>query len=139
MRRYAAWHESEPGFKTQAEVEAWIANQDDPENWRVVATSDDFENNCAGEQYRKEEEEKRIQKKITDAVEAERQRIFNKRVLADDLTEAFINYQHRLECPMPSATETKEAIILKYRSDPIFHAKVDSLVAGVMQIVSKHT
>ena len=64
--------------------------------------------------------------------------MIDKKALADDLTEAFINYQHRLDCPMPSATETKAAIILKYRSDPLFHAKVDSLVAGVMQIVSKH-
>lgn len=65
--------------------------------------------------------------------------MIDKRALAEELTEAFINYQHRLDCPMPSATETKESIILKYRTDYIFHAKVDSLVSGVMQIVSKHT
>lgn len=65
--------------------------------------------------------------------------MIDKRALADDLTDAFVNYQHRLDCPMPSATETKESIILKYRSNPIFRAKVDSLVAGVLQIVSKHT
>ena len=65
--------------------------------------------------------------------------MLDKRALHDELTEAFIVYQHRLEQPFPSATETKEAMIQKYMSDPLFHAKVASLVSGVMQIVSKHT
>lgn len=65
--------------------------------------------------------------------------MIDKRALAEDLTDAFIEYQHRLDFPMPSPTETKEAVILKYRNDPMFHAKVNSLVAGVMRIVSKHT
>jgi len=62
----------------------------------------------------------------------------DRRSLADDLTDAFINYQHRLDCPMPTATETPESIILKYRSDPLFHAKVESLAGGVMHILDKY-
>ena len=58
--------------------------------------------------------------------------------LQEELTDAFIAYQYRLENPFPSATETKEARILKYRTDPIFHAKVASMVSGVMHIVGKH-
>ncbi len=63
----------------------------------------------------------------------------SKKALYDDLIEAFINYQYRLEHPMPNATETEETRILKYRNDPIFHAKVESLAAGVMHIIDKHT
>ena len=62
----------------------------------------------------------------------------NKLTLRDELTDAFIHYQHRLDCPFPIATETTESIIQKYRTDPIFHAKVMSLVSGVMCIVDKH-
>ncbi len=58
--------------------------------------------------------------------------------LADDLTKAFINYQHRLDCPMPSATESPEAVRLKYMKDSLFHAKVDSLVGGVLHILDKY-
>ena len=65
--------------------------------------------------------------------------MIDKRALHDELTEAFIGYQHRLDQPFPSATESPEAIRLKYMNDPIFHAKVASLVSGVMHIVSKHT
>lgn len=64
--------------------------------------------------------------------------MIDKRALANDLTDAFIDYQHRLDLPMQSTTETKAAIILKYQHDPIFRARVDSLVSGVMSIVSKH-
>lgn len=62
----------------------------------------------------------------------------NKNALLDDLRVAFIQYQHRLDFPMPSTTETPEAIQLKYLNDPVFHAKVDSLACGVMQIIDKH-
>jgi hypothetical protein len=58
--------------------------------------------------------------------------------LYNDLTEAFIVYQYRLDNPMPAPNETMEVMILKYRSDPIFNAKVKSMVSGVMHIVSKH-
>ena len=60
------------------------------------------------------------------------------RALRDELTDAFIHYQHRLDCPFPSDMETTDGIIQKYRTDHIFHAKVMSLVSGVMCIVDKH-
>ena len=62
----------------------------------------------------------------------------DKQALREELTDAFIVYQYRLDQPFPSATETREAMILKYRNDPLFHAKVTSMVSGVMYIVSKH-
>lgn len=62
----------------------------------------------------------------------------DKKALASELTDAFIQYQHRLENPMPTANETLYMLKLKYHTDTMFRLKVDSLVAGVMQIVSKH-
>lgn len=64
--------------------------------------------------------------------------MIDKIALLDALTKAFIGYQHRLDCPMPIPHETEEMTILKYRTDPIFHAKVRALVSGVMQIVGEH-
>lgn len=64
--------------------------------------------------------------------------MIDKKALSDALTEAFIGYQHRLDCPLPTPHETEEMIILKYKTDPIFHTKVRSLVSGVMRIVNKH-
>lgn len=55
-----------------------------------------------------------------------------------ELTEAFIGYQHRLDNPFPSSTETEAAVRAKYMNDPVFHAKVRSLVVGVMDIVSRN-
>lgn len=57
-----------------------------------------------------------------------------------DLTEAFINFQHRLENPMPlnARSEDIETKIMRYRTDTIFHSKVASMTAHVMNIVSKH-
>jgi len=63
--------------------------------------------------------------------------MIDKNKLHTDLTDLFITYQYRLDCPMPSKTETKEAIILKYRNDPLFHNKVNALVAAVMFTVNK--
>ena len=64
--------------------------------------------------------------------------MIDKKALQDALTNALIGYQHRLDCPMPIPHETEEMIILKYRTDPSFHAKVKSLVSGVMRIVGEH-
>lgn len=64
--------------------------------------------------------------------------MIDKRKLSHELTEAFIGYQHRLDCPFPSATDSHAVIVARYNGDPIFRAKVDSLVAGVMDIVSRH-
>ena len=57
------------------------------------------------------------------------------RRLSDDLTEAFIRYQHRLDNPFPSSTETEAVAREKYMNDPVFYTKVRSLVVGVMDIV----
>lgn len=62
----------------------------------------------------------------------------DKHAIANDLTEAFIKYQYRLENPMPTDTEGIDGVE-QYRNNPIFHRKVDSLVAGVMAIIGKHT
>ena len=61
----------------------------------------------------------------------------DRRKLADDLTDGFIAYQYRLDYPTPSFTETKETQIARYRTDPIFHAKVNSLVSGVLSIIDR--
>jgi hypothetical protein len=64
--------------------------------------------------------------------------MIDKFALSRELTDAFVSYQYRLDFPMPSPEETKLLHIKKYQNDIIFRAKVDSLVSGVMQIVSKH-
>ena len=63
--------------------------------------------------------------------------MINKNKLADELTDAFIDYQWRLENPFPLPDESREAKILKYQSDYMFSAKVRTIVSGVMVIVSK--
>jgi len=57
--------------------------------------------------------------------------------LQHDLTDAFIQYQWNLDNPFPNFP-SQEELLLKYRSDYMFHAKVNQLVAGVMVIVQKH-
>ena len=64
--------------------------------------------------------------------------VVDRKALHDDLVNAFMEYQYRLDLPFPSPTETKAVIILRYRSDPLFHNKVNNLVTGVMGIVNKH-
>lgn len=58
--------------------------------------------------------------------------------LSDDLKRLFINYQHRLENPMPKECESNVELIERYRSDPFFHAKVDALTYGVMNVIDRH-
>ena len=62
----------------------------------------------------------------------------NKNKLADELTDAFIEFQWRLDNPFPAHDETQNIKLAKYHGDNIFHAKVQSMVCGVMHIVSKH-
>lgn len=59
------------------------------------------------------------------------------RDLQEKLTDAFIQYQYRLDNPMPSPTETKALMIAAYRSDPVFYAKVHQLTASVTYIVEQ--
>ena len=60
------------------------------------------------------------------------------KALCDDLTEAFINYQWRFDRPMPSPGESQDEKIRRYQTDPVFNAKVKSIVAGVCCIIDKH-
>jgi hypothetical protein len=57
--------------------------------------------------------------------------------LHDSLTDKFIWYQYRLDCPMPSPDETQAMMQAKYLTDPIFHARVATLVAGVINTVQQ--
>ena len=74
-RRYSAWHYTEPGFETQKEVEEWIALQKKPEAWRVVATEDAFGDRRDVEEAMLDEREQKVQQRISEAIDAERQRI----------------------------------------------------------------
>ena len=60
-----------------------------------------------------------------------------KRYITDDLTSAFSAYQYRIENPMPQAGESLKTYIYEYQNNRIFHAKVDSIVSGVMVIIEK--
>ena len=62
----------------------------------------------------------------------------NKEKLYHELIDAFIQYQYRLEHPMQSSAETYEMRVMHYHSDLIFKTKVDSLVEGIMVIISKY-
>ena len=57
--------------------------------------------------------------------------------LADDLTDQFIEYQWRLENPMPDPNQTAASIAM-YRNDYVFRHKVQNWVSGVMNVVDKH-
>lgn len=61
-----------------------------------------------------------------------------KKDISKELTSTFIDYQYRMDLPIPTPYETYHDRLLKYQSDPIFRAKVDSLVAGIMHIVGKY-
>jgi len=63
--------------------------------------------------------------------------MINKKALADDLTNVFTCYQYRLDHPMPGSEETRNMIV-KYRSDSIFRAKVKALVTGVMVVIDRN-
>jgi hypothetical protein len=56
--------------------------------------------------------------------------------LSEKLIDAFIVYQHRLDQPMPLPTDTLATMQAKYRTDTLFHARVATLTAGVMHIVT---
>lgn len=64
--------------------------------------------------------------------------MLDKTALSTELKKLFMSYQNRLENPMPAEPETEQALIDKYFRDPIFHAKVDALTYGVMNVVDRH-
>lgn len=58
--------------------------------------------------------------------------------LAEELTQAFIQYQYQLEHPMPVPENTTATMHQMYRENPQFRCKVENLTQGVMHIVNKH-
>lgn len=62
----------------------------------------------------------------------------NKNALVDDLKKLFMRYQHRLDNPMPTEKETDSDLVDRYFRDALFHAKVDALTYGVMNVVDRH-
>ncbi len=64
--------------------------------------------------------------------------MINRSRVADELTDSFINYQWRLDHPMPDANESVESLLDHYRSNWLFRNKVDQLVSHVMNVINKH-
>lgn len=73
--RYVAFHVSDPGFETYQEVVDWISNNENPENYFVVATTADFVPNRKAEEYKAIEEQRRISNAYDRGVKAERDRL----------------------------------------------------------------
>jgi hypothetical protein len=73
--RFAAWHIGDTGFGTLEEVEKWIANCHDPENYYPVATIEDLPKEIASELEIKHN--MAIQTAVRRAVQAERKRLAN--------------------------------------------------------------
>lgn len=60
-----------------------------------------------------------------------------RRKLQDDLTHWFILREYQAQCPQMTVDFEQEAI-RKYQSDGMFHARVCTAVAGVMELVDKY-
>ena len=75
MRRYSAWHKTEPGFDTAKEVETWIARQETPSDWYIVATDDDFQLCIQAEKIRLDNYSAIIRNAVNDTLTEERNRI----------------------------------------------------------------
>ncbi len=56
-------------------------------------------------------------------------------LLQDKLTDAIINFYWRLEHPFPVVGESFQMMTAHYITDQLFHAKVQSMVAGLIGIV----
>lgn len=63
--------------------------------------------------------------------------MIDKDAVHKDLTEAFINYQYRLERAFPQGNENYSPVEM-YKNDPMFNRRVRNLVSGVMEILDKH-
>lgn len=50
MIRYSAWHKSDPGYRSPEAAQKWIDLQENPGDWIIVATTDDFEPSAAIDQ-----------------------------------------------------------------------------------------
>ena len=50
MIRYSAWYKSDPGYRSPEDAQKWVDLQENPEDWIIVATTDDFEASAAIDQ-----------------------------------------------------------------------------------------
>lgn len=75
MRRYTAWHKTEPGYDTKDEVEMFIARQSNPIEWRIVVTTDEYEPTPEADAERAYARAAEINQAVTLAIAQERQRI----------------------------------------------------------------
>ena len=60
--------------------------------------------------------------------------------IKNDLADFFIQYCHRQECvPMTAGqfNKSEEDAIQRYRNDVMFHARIQMIVACVMDIINK--
>lgn len=64
-------------------------------------------------------------------------KVLDRNALQKELTQGFIYFMYHQEHPCLHAPTTKSMIDM-YHNSPVVHAKVQTLVAGVMQIVDKH-
>lgn len=64
--------------------------------------------------------------------------MIDKNSLHHELTVKFTQYQYRLDKPMPTTNESSETYQLAYLTDPVFRAKVDSLVAAIMITLDRY-
>ncbi len=78
MRRYAAWHKTDPGYDTAEEVQRYIDRQGNSGDWRIVATDDDFQIKVEAEQVRINNVQRIIDSAVNDAIKREHRRIATK-------------------------------------------------------------
>lgn len=64
--------------------------------------------------------------------------MIDKKAMYEDLLDAFIKYQYRLDNPFPDGMDTEIERGQAFRNDPIFNKKVKDLASGVMNIVFRH-
>jgi len=57
--------------------------------------------------------------------------------LEERLTNAFVEYQWRLDAPFPLTNESREVKEAHYYTNAVFRAKITALVAGVLDIVHR--
>lgn len=73
--RYVAFHNTEPGFKTAKAVERWIAQQEDPADWIIVQTTDDFAADEVADQALRDEEFAALERAYVRGREFERSKL----------------------------------------------------------------
>ena len=65
--------------------------------------------------------------------------MINKKAIHDELIQMFIEYQYASDNPMLQVDmPCQDKMAKQYRDNPLFNAKVRSLVGAVMLVVSRH-